>query len=80
MALSEVVTLYPSNFRNCVETLRTIADGIENGEYGDVTDFTLVLNGDSLEIFHGGEGDAGTTCLLLNSAILKLVSPIVEKY
>lgn len=75
--VAEVVTLYDNNFRDVVGTLRVIADAIEQGNYGEVSDFCLVMKGDSLDIFHSGEGDIGTASLLLNSALYRFSRSIV---
>lgn len=75
--VAEVVTLYDNNFRDIVGTLRAIADEIEQDKYGDVSDFCLVMKSEELDIFHSGEGDVGTACLLLNAAIYRFSRSIV---
>lgn len=75
--VAEVVTLYDNNFRYIVGTLRVIADEIEQGKHGEVSDFCLVMKGDELDIFHGGDGDIGTASLLLNAAIYRFSRSIV---
>lgn len=77
MALAEVVPLFESNFRDVPATLRTIADEIENGEWGEVTDATFLLLGDKLEIFGMGKNsDAGTTSLMLQAGLLRLARAV----
>ncbi len=61
----KVITLQSSNFRDVPQTLRNIADGIESGDYGDVLQMALVLQGSRLDVFHAGQGDAESAHLLL---------------
>jgi hypothetical protein len=61
----KVITLQSSNFRDVPQTLRNIADGIESGNFGDVLQMALVLQGSQLDVFHAGQGDAESAHLLL---------------
>lgn len=69
--VTEIVKLYESNCRDIVSTLRGIADSIEGGDYGDVLEAALILNGTSIEVFGLGDCDVGATNLLLDAAKLK---------
>lgn len=65
MAELKVLTLRQSNFRDVPATLRSIADSIENGDFGEVLQMALVLQGSELNVFHAGQGDAESAHLLL---------------
>lgn len=41
--MAELVSLYPSNYRDPVATLRYLADQIEKGDHGDVRQVVVVL-------------------------------------
>ncbi len=43
--MSNVTVLHPTNTRDIPSTLRTIADGLEEGDYGDITAGVLTLAG-----------------------------------
>lgn len=58
------------------EELRTIADNIEAGLHGPVSEGVLVINGYRLEIHQLGLEDSGTTHLLLHAAMMKMAMPI----
>ncbi len=76
---AEVVKLYEHNFRDPAGMLRSIADGIEAGEYGDVGTIGVVLIGDTMEVFGGGkDGEAPSVALLLHSGFLRLSKAIEE--
>lgn len=75
----KVVTLHDSNFRDPVATLRSIADDIEAGRYGDVGTVALVLLGDTLEVFGLGRDSEGPSVgLLLHAGFLRLSRALEE--
>ena len=74
---AEVVVLQKSSFRDTVTTLRLIADGIERGDYGEVSEVALVLFGDTVEVFgFGPTSDAASTALLLQAGALRLTTAV----
>lgn len=77
---AELVTLYPSNFRDPVATLRAVADEIEAGKYGRVEGVGMVLLGDTLEVFGIGErSEVPFVVALFNAGIVRLVTPMAER-
>lgn len=79
MALAEVVTLYETNARDPVATLRRIADEIEAGEFGAVGAVGLVLLGDTMEVFGMGEDfEAPSIALLLHAGFMRLSKAVEE--
>lgn len=58
--------------QNIPELLRNIADAIERGEYGDVGDGALVLDGDAIEVFGLGNADGTVAHYLLARGQRKL--------
>lgn len=75
----KVVTIYESNYRDPVATLRQIADQIEAGKFGAVGCVGLVLMGDTMEIFGAGaKSDGAEVALLLNAGVLRLTKAIEE--
>ena len=72
-----VVQLQSSNFRDVPATLRKIADSIESGDFGDVHDACLILDADSIDVFHAGGGDVSDAIMLMNCGIAKLTSTIL---
>lgn len=68
----EVVTLYDSNYRDVVATLRKVADQIEAGEYGEVSQYVLVVDNGLSEIFCGGEANSAESVFLMQRAITRL--------
>jgi hypothetical protein len=68
MSKPELLVLRDSNFRQVAPTLRKIADMIEAGEYGDVSEAALVLLGDKCEVFGMGRDAEGDTIVLLLQA------------
>lgn len=76
---AEVVTLYESNFRHPVATLRKIADDIEAGRYGEVGCIGVVLLGDTMEVFGAGtDSEAPSVGLLLHAGFLRMSKAIEE--
>lgn len=73
----KVVSLYESNSRDPVATLRVIADAIEAGKYGPVGSVALVLMGDTTEVFGMGDDATGPSIAsLLYAGFLRLVKPL----
>lgn len=71
--------LQETNFRDPVATLRLIADGIEEGEYGDVGTVGVVLLGDTMEVFGmGADAEAPSIALLLHAGFARLSRSIEE--
>jgi hypothetical protein len=77
---AEIVTLYNSNARDPVATLRKIADQIEAGEYGDVGSVGLVLLGDTMEVFGMGDDAAGPSIGILLHAGFQRISNAIERH
>lgn len=74
-----VVSLYPSNFRDVAGTLRQIADRVENGDFGEVGAAGVVLLGNTMEVFGLGEdSDAPSTGLLLHAGFMRLSRSLEE--
>lgn len=77
--LAEVTHLYPSNFRDPVQTLREIASAIESGKYGDVGCVAVALLGDTLEVFGLGKDSEGPTVhLMLCTAARRLEDTLMN--
>ena len=75
----KVVELYDSNYRDPVATLRSIADAIEAGEYGDVGTAALVILGNTTEVFGMGEdGEPPSIALLLHAGFMKLSGAVAD--
>jgi len=75
--LAEVTTLYETNFRQPAATLRVIADEIEAGKHGEVTQLGVVLLGDSCEVFGAGpDADGGTIALLLQAGAFRMIQAV----
>lgn len=77
---AEVVTLYESNMRDPVATLRKIADQIERGDYGDVGCLAVVLLGDAMEVFGAGTDSEGPSVGLLLHAGFTRISNAIETH
>lgn len=58
--------------QNIPDLLRNIADEIERGEYGDVSEGALVLAGDQVEVFGLGNADGTISHYLLARGQRKL--------
>ena len=72
-----VVTLFDSNYRDPVATLRQVADEIEAGAYGDVGSVGVVLLGDTMNVFGmGRDSDGPAVALLLHAGFMRLSSAI----
>lgn len=72
--------LYATNYRDVPATLRNIAKGIEEGQYGDVKQVVVAIQGSTLDIFHSGEGDAESAHLLFSCAARKLENAVLDHY
>lgn len=78
--LATVETIYDYNFRDVPKTLRYIAEQIEAGVYGKVSEAAFVLQSvDGVEIFGLGGADAGTSHLLFTAAAHKLIRPLLDR-
>lgn len=78
-ALNLVETLYDSNLRDPVATLRKIAAEIEAGDYGEVGSAALVLLGDKMEVFAmGPDSEAPSIALMLHAGFMRLSLAIEE--
>lgn len=74
---AEVITLYETNFREPVATLRKIADEIERGEYGEVGCLAVALLGDTFEVFGAGvDSDGPAVSTLLQAGVTRIVNSI----
>ena len=80
--LKVVGEIKPPEYKDPVQMLRNLANGIENGEYGDIQGIAVVTANDegALDMFAGGpQSDIHATAFLFGSAhqaILKL--PFVD--
>jgi hypothetical protein len=77
--LAEVHTLYPTNFRDPAATLRAIADDIEAGKFGEITQVAMVMLGDTCEVFHAGpDADGATIATLLQAGAHRMISAVAN--
>lgn len=76
----KVVPLHESNYRDIVAALRLVADQIERGEFGQVNDCAMVLQGPTFEIFHMGAGNAETAHMLFACAQRKFELAVLDHY
>lgn len=76
----KVVTLYNSNRLDIPKTLRQIADSIEDGKEGDITEVGLVLQrrDGSTEVFALGHSDTDRVLILLEKGKFKVLCAGVE--
>lgn len=58
--------------------LRKIAEAIEAGEYGDVTEAAVVTNGDEIQVFGLGRADGTVTHYLLACGQRRLEDPMLS--
>lgn len=64
----------PKNFRDPVATLRTIANEVEAGKWGEVGCVGVVLLGDTMEVWGAGVDSEGpSTGMLLQAGALRLL-------
>lgn len=74
-----VVSLYNHNYRGTTKTLRSIADRIDAGEFGEVGAVGLVLLGDQMRVFGmGPDSEAPSIALLLRAGFMRLSRTIEE--
>lgn len=59
--------------------LRRLADDIEAGEYGQVSEAAVVTNGDRFNVFGFGTADGTVTHYLFGCGMAKLQQPITER-
>ena len=77
--LAEVHTLYPTNFRDPAATLRVIAEEIEAGKHGEVTQIAVVLLGSTCEVFGAGpDADGSTIATLLQAGAQRMISAVAN--
>jgi hypothetical protein len=76
----KVVTLHESNYRDPVATLRLIADQMEAGKYGAVGCCSVVLFGDTLQIFGMGPDSESPTVHLVLCAAAREFEEIIRKH
>jgi hypothetical protein len=70
----KVVPLREHNLRHIPQMLRQMADDVEAGKYGVVSEIALVLMGDTLEVFGWGHVQDGTSsAALLAAGHLRLI-------
>lgn len=77
--MGDVVSLYDSNSRDPVATLRRLADDIEAGVYGDVGCVGVVVLGDRLNVFGmGPDSEAPSVGMLLHAGFMELSRALQE--
>ncbi len=71
----EVESIYETNYRNIIETLRQVADNLESGEYGKAISCAIVVRMEnySIEAFGLGLGDIDTSITLFEQGKAKLI-------
>lgn len=77
---AEIHTIYNSNMRDPVATLRKIADQIEAGDYGSVGCAGLVLLGDKMKVFGMGEDSEGPSVGMLLHAGFSMISDSLKEH
>lgn len=76
-----VTTIYASNFRDVSATLRHIADQIDAGEWGVITDAALVLRAGRCEVFgFGPKAQASRSIATLEAGKAMLVRSIEDGF
>lgn len=74
-----VLVAYEHNFRQVAPMLRKIADQIEAGEFGEVTQCGLVLLGDTCEVFgFGADMDGSTIATLLQAGAHRMIAEVAN--
>ena len=77
--MGDVVSLYDSNSRDPVATLRRLADDIEAGVYGDVGCVGVVVLGDRLNVFGmGPDSEAPSVGMVLHAGFMDLSRAMQE--
>lgn len=75
----KLVSIYESNYRDVVAMLRRLADSVEAGKYGDVSEVALVLMGDKMQVFgFGPKTDHTTTHYLLCGGAAKMTKALLD--
>jgi len=75
----KIVTLYETNHRDPVATLRRIADEIEAGTFGAVGCIGVVIMADQLHVFGAGiDSDAPSVVCVLQAGVGALLDTIVH--
>ena len=76
---AELHVLRETNLLDVPATLRNIADAIERDEYGAINSAVVVLDGNSIECFYMGTGEAApNTHLLLGAAQAKMMKAVMD--
>ena len=77
MSDDNIVSLYPTNFRDVPATLRNIANEIESGKYGEVGSCAVTLLGNTFEVFGmGADAEGPSIGILLNAGVLRITKAI----
>lgn len=77
--MTDKITVIPSaKLQNIPEMLRGLADDIERGEYGDVSETVVVTAGDNFNVFAFGRADGTVAHYLLGCAMAKLQKKRIE--
>jgi len=72
-----VVSLYESNFRNPASALRSIADKIDAGDFGEVQTVAVALRANSLEVFGIGKtSDWPAVAMTLHAGFSKIAGEL----
>lgn len=72
-----VVEFVPPEIRDPIQMLRTIADEMEDGQYGHVGTLGVVFFSDQMEVFAAGEdSNDASIAMLFHAAILRLAQAI----
>jgi hypothetical protein len=75
--MTDIVTLYKTNFRDPVSTLREIANQIERGDRGQIGCIAMVIMGDTVEVLGiGPDSEVSSCAALLQAGNLRLVKMI----
>jgi hypothetical protein len=75
-----VVTLFESNYRDPVASLRRLADEIEAGDFGEVGCIGIALLGDTMEVFGAGPDSDGTSVATVLHAGTMRLTKAVERH
>jgi hypothetical protein len=77
MTQLNVVQFPIPEYRDPVKALRNLADGIEAGEYGDVSSCGVVVFGDVMHVYgSGADSEAPTIALLFSAAAHRFAKEI----
>lgn len=79
--MSATLHVLPSaQLQDVPEMLRRLADSVEAGEYGEVTEAVVVMPGDALEVFGFGTADGNYAHYLLACGQRKLEKPMFDGF